>query len=254
MIEITLLIVGIIIAAFVMEAIDAGLGMMYGTILSPVLIIAGYSPFVVVPSIVLSQAIGGVFATVHHHKYKNATFSLRSQDLKIAGFIFTFGLAAVVIGAFVGSIISAFALKLYIAILCILMGIIVITKKKFKFSWKKISLIGLISSFNKALSGGGFGPIVATGNIASGLEAKKAIGITDFAEAPICFASFAAWYILSGYIMPDTNLLIPLCIGAAFGGLTGPYLLSRVKSKKFVTILVGLLAIISGIYILYNLI
>jgi uncharacterized protein len=165
MIEITLLLVATIVIAFIMGAIDAGLGMMYGTVSSPVLIIAGYSAFVVVPSMVLSQVIGGLFATVHHHKYKNATFSLGSQDLKIAGVIFGLGLFAVVIGAFVGSIISAFALKLYIAILCVIMGFLVITKRKFKFSWKKISGIGLISSFNKALSGGGFGPIVSTGKI-----------------------------------------------------------------------------------------
>ena len=41
----------IISAAFVCEMIDSSLGMLYGTILSPVLTIVGFDPLVVVPSI-----------------------------------------------------------------------------------------------------------------------------------------------------------------------------------------------------------
>ena len=231
-----------------METIDAGLGMMYGTILAPVLIISGYDPLLVVPSILLSQAIGGVFATYSHNKYKNAVWNIKSHDLKIAFVIVIFGLIAVGLGVFVGNIISSTYLKTYIGILCIIMGILVLIKHKFKFSWKKITILGLISSFNKALSGGGFGPIVATGNIASGVKEKNSIGITDFAEAPICLASFGIWTYFNGF--PDTPLLLPLCIGASFGGLIGPMLLSKVSSKTKIKIAIGVLALVSGIYML----
>lgn len=244
----------IVISALIMELIDSALGMMYGTVLSPVLIIAGYDPLFVVPSILLSQAIGGFLATYNHNHFKNAEFSLKSNDLKIAIMIFSFGIIAVIIGAYVGSIIKPMYLKAYIGILCVIMGSIVLLKKKFIFSWAKVTFIGIISSFNKALSGGGFGPVVASGQIASGIESKKAIGITDFAEAPICLAAFISWMILNGFNYPPNDLILPLCLGAAIGGIIGPYLLFKAKSKKVVTWLVAILAIASGAYILYNLI
>ena len=48
--------------AFVCEYIDSAIGMGYGTILSPLLIIMGFDPLVAVPAILLSQAFGGLSA------------------------------------------------------------------------------------------------------------------------------------------------------------------------------------------------
>jgi hypothetical protein len=62
--------------------------------------------------------------------------------------------------------------------------------RRFKFSWKKIIGIGLLSAFNKGISGGGFGPIVTGGQIMAGQEQKKAIAITLFSEIPICLVGF----------------------------------------------------------------
>ena len=46
----------IFLGAVICELIDAALGMLYGTILSPVLIIAGFNPILVVPAILFSGA------------------------------------------------------------------------------------------------------------------------------------------------------------------------------------------------------
>ena len=239
-------------SALVMELIDSGLGMMYGTILSPILLITGYDVLTVVPSILLSQACGGFIAIYQHNKFKNADFKRESMDLKIAGLIFGLGIIAIIIGAFVGTHIPKTYLKTYIGILCIIMGSIVLLKGKFIFSWMKISLIGGISAFNKALSGGGFGPIVASGQIASGVETKKAIGITDFAEAPICLVAFISWMFLNSFQYPPSYLIVPLCIGASIGGIFGPFILFKAKSKRLITILVGILAVVSGLWVLYK--
>lgn len=56
----------ILLAAFVCEFIDSSLGMMYGTILSLVLILAGFDPLLAVPSILLSQATWRFSASVFH--------------------------------------------------------------------------------------------------------------------------------------------------------------------------------------------
>ena len=51
----------IALMAFFAAVIDTGLGMCYGAILTPALLIAGYSPEVAVPTVLLSQLIVDVF-------------------------------------------------------------------------------------------------------------------------------------------------------------------------------------------------
>jgi len=250
MIETSVMFLIIILAALIMEIIDSGIGMMYGTLLTPVLILVGYDAKLVVPCVLLSQAIGGFAATYHHHKYKNAEFNWKSEDLKIAAFIFGIGIISVIVGAFIGVKLPKVYLQWYIGILCMVMGSIVLLRKKFNFSWKKIGFIGVLSAFNKSISGGGYGPVVASGNIAAGLKPKKSIGITDFAEAPICFAAFIAWVAFKNWKIPSYDLLIPLSIGAFAGGLIGPILLSKSNSHLLIAKLVAILAIVSGILLI----
>ena len=241
----------IVVLCFILETIDSGIGMLYGTILSPLLIILGFNPLVIIPSILLSQAIGGFAATYHHNKYKNASFKWGTTDIKILCVVLGFGIFALLLGVYVGGAIPTFWLKFYIGLLCIVMGILVVLKRVFTFSWGKIIGLGFISSFNKSFTGGGFGPIMASGQIASGVTEKRAIGITDFCEAPICIMSFVAWIILNGF--NDYIFLLPMCVGAFIGGLTGPYLLSKVKNVKRIKIAVGILAIVSGIIVMLKL-
>lgn len=241
----------LVLVALVCELIDSSLGMMYGTILSPVLIIIGFNPVIVIPSILLSQALGGTVASVQHHRKKNAEFSLKSDDFKIALLIFMLGIAAVFVGVFVGASVSKTFLKTYIGILVLIMGTILLSGKKFSFSWRKITILGIISSFNKALSGGGFGPVVASGQIISGRNGKNAIGTTAFAEVPICLTGFILWSILNKSI-PDYNLLIPLCIGSIMGGYFGPRLLARSRSNEKIIKLVGAITLALGFWMLYQ--
>ena len=56
--------------AFICEFIDSSLGMGYGTILSPVLIIMGFDPLVAIPALLLSQAVGGFTAAIFHHQFE----------------------------------------------------------------------------------------------------------------------------------------------------------------------------------------
>ncbi|HBF87504.1 MAG TPA: sulfite exporter TauE/SafE family protein [Bacteroidales bacterium] len=238
----------LIILALYWEYIDSAFGMLYGTALTPILLIMGYTPTEVVPSILISQAIGGSVASWRHHDKRNAIFNKNSKDFRIALLIFISGIIAVVIGAIIGKVIPAKVLAIYIGFLVIVMGIIILLKQHFKFSWKKVALIGFISSFNKAISGGGFGPLVASGLVISGKSGKSSIGITDFAEAPICFAGFIVWIFLNK--VPDYYLFIPLCVGAAIGGFFGPSTLARIKSNATIVKILGFTSIFLGIWTL----
>ena len=85
-------------AAIIMEFIDSSLGMMYGTVLSPLLILLGVDAKVVVPSLLISQAFGGFTASYRHQKFNNADFTKGTIDHKITTTLIWFGVLASVIG------------------------------------------------------------------------------------------------------------------------------------------------------------
>jgi len=258
----------IILLAFACELIDSSLGMLYGTILSPLLIIVGFDPLVVVPSILLSQAIGGGIASILHHRLKNVDFNVKSElmenlaalgyieslkrnvstDLKVVFCVTILGIIATVVAALTAMSIPKTALKTYIGILVLAMGTILLLRSKFEFSWKKILGIGILSSFNKGISGGGFGPVVTSGQIISGREVKRSISATTLSEAPICIAGFLTYLIKNG--MTTWNLVLLLCIGAIIGALIGPFITAKFKSESKVKISMGILVTLLGIWVL----
>ena len=244
----------IVLGGFVCEFIDASMGMMYGTILSPVLIIAGFEPVLVVPSILLSQALGGFTASIFHQRLRNVNLALKTinpkviakklselgyiesfkrgttKDFKVSLCVVSLGIVATIIAALIAISIPKAALKTYIGILVVAMGIILLLGPEFKFSWKKMVAVGVLSSFNKGISGGGFGPVVTSGQIIAGRDGKSSIGATTFAEAPICIVGFLTFLITKG--LADWSLVIFLSIGALLGAPFGALLTSKIKSEK----------------------
>lgn len=268
--ELTILIV---VIAFIAEFIDSSMGMMYGTILSPLLIIMGFDPLVVVPSILLSQAAGGFTASMFHHKFSNANFRPKTfnptriinkikeigiiksfilgftKDTKIVFIISALGIIATIFSAIIAVSIPKNILTKYIGILVIAMGIVLLSRAKFNFTWKKMLGIGLLSSFNKGLSGGGFGPVVTAGQVISGNDPKAAIASTTLAEAPICVTAFITYYLAKGFT--EWNFLLAMMLGSIAAAPLGAMLTSKIDSTKFKPIL-GILSLVLGVWVLFG--
>ena len=247
-----LLLITIMILAFICEYIDSSLGMGYGTILSPVLLIMGLEPFIVVPSILFSEAFTGCSSTIFHHKRGNVDFGKK----KSKGILALISFMSVI--ATIGSVwiivhgLTKFFIKLYIGVLVILMGLLLLfLKRKFTFSWKKIGAIGILSAFNKSISGGGFGPVVTAGQITSGRRTKKSIGITGACEVTVCVAGFIMYLILNGLI----DLTIGICM-AISGVLATPFATKttmKIKDEIMAKKIVGLICIGLGIFTIIKL-
>lgn len=241
----------LVVVAMVMEFIDSFLGMMYGTVLSPLLILLGYDVKHVVPSILISQAIGGFVASYKHQQLQNANFQSGTIDHKVSTTIIWFGVFASLIGVFISVSIPSKVLNTYIAVLVIAIAIMILLNQTILMTSTKIYLLGFISAFNKALSGGGFGPLVAGGQLVFKNRSEKgAIGSTDFAEAPICLLSFCLWLLIKG--LPPLNLMIPVCLGAMVGGFFGPMALSKIQSRDLLKRCLGVLVLIEGLWVLYK--
>ena len=111
-------IIAIILSGFIMEVIDATLGMGYGTVLTPVLLMVGFDPYQVVPAVLISQLIGDWGAVIFHQRFKNIDFlTEQKKALKIGlsiGFLSCFG---AIIAVFVAVNVSKFLMSLYIGLM-----------------------------------------------------------------------------------------------------------------------------------------
>lgn len=216
-------IVVIIILAFSCEYMDSTLGMGYGTTLTPVFMLMGFQVSEIVPAILVSELCTGLLAGICHHAEGNVNFkpnnngflriheiihpvkyfnSLRSSlpmHLKIALLFGVCSAVGAVTAVYVAVSIPKFWLKMYIGVLVLSMGILILLffNKKLKFSFTKVISMGLLASFNKGISGGGYGPVVTAGQVLSGVEGKSAVGITSLAEAITCFVG-VVMYLLIG--------------------------------------------------------
>ncbi|MEI6499595.1 MAG: hypothetical protein WCP21_01065, partial [Armatimonadota bacterium] len=74
---------GLFLAAFICEYFDSSIGMGYGTTLTPLLMILGFHPLVIVPAVMFSQMVAGLSAGAAHHTLGNASFRRGSRDLHI---------------------------------------------------------------------------------------------------------------------------------------------------------------------------
>lgn len=243
---------GIVIAfsAFAMEVVDATLGMGYGTVLTPVLLIVGFDPVHVVPAVIVSQLAGDFAAAAFHHRFKNVKFtrSGESQDLKVALSLGVLSAVGAVIAVFTAIRISKFHLSLYIGLLVTAIGLVVlalaIRKKSFGFSWPRLLVLGLLASFNKGISGGGYGPIIASGQIVTGIGVKSAIGITSLAEGIVCITAFLCYLLTTG--IPNWSLAAWLSVGVFFSAPIAAFLVRKIEAEHL-KLIIGIVTTLLGV-------
>lgn len=232
--------------AFVCEYIDSTLGMGYGTALTPILLLMGFDPMVVVPSILLSEFATGCTSAFIHQAAGNVRFLPKDfswkllyadsrrfglytalnttlpRALKVAIIIGGSSLVATVAAVFFAISLPSYFVKLYIGIMILTVGIVIVIRgKRHKpFSWLKITMLGAVASFNKGVSGGGYGPIVTGGQLLTGIDGKSAIAITSLAEGLTCCVGFSVYAASQGfshltlapYLLAGALLSVPLSV------------------------------------------
>jgi uncharacterized membrane protein YfcA len=239
--------VSILILAFICEYIDSSLGMGYGTTLTPLLLLMGYTPLQIVPAILLSELFTGLSAAFFHHKFKNSNLSIGNTDLKIALIMAGCSILGTSAAVFIALNLPLFYVKLYIGILIFTMGlfILITLEKKYSFTWRKIVSLGLLAAFNKGISGGGYGPIVTSGQILSGVKLKNAIGITSFAEGLTCLVGVITYLYFTDHII-EWNLAPSLILGALLSVPIAAYTVKKIKSNQL-RFIVGIATLILGL-------
>jgi len=236
---------------FACELIDSGLGMGYGTILTPTLLLVGYQPADIVPTILFSELFSGFTAAFFHNDIRNVDLRVKGQDLKPALLLAGGSVAGVTAGVFLAVSIPQHLLKLLIGCIIFLAGffVVLLSRKIIEYrDWKMLGLAS-VASFNKAVSGGGYGPLVTSGQVLSGVRGKAAVGITSFAEAFTCLIAVTLFLLRGGYL--TLHILIPMVTGALISVPFSVFAINK-ANEDHLRLIIGILTMSMGALTIYK--
>jgi uncharacterized membrane protein YfcA len=221
----------VVLLALFCEYIDSTLGMGYGTTLTPILLLMGYEPVQVVPSVLLSEFLTGILAGFLHQELGNVSFKPGTRPFRVTLVLAACSVVGTLTAVFVAVNIPDWVLKTYIGLLVLAMGVTILltVNRTFGFSWRKLVGLGLLAALNKGLSGGGYGPLVCGGQVLTGMGEREAISITSLAEGLVCMVGVIA-YTLTGNGAVDWGLAPSLVLGAM---LSVPFAALTVKRLSF---------------------
>ncbi|RLC94921.1 MAG: hypothetical protein DRI39_01405 [Chloroflexi bacterium] len=253
----------VLVVSLFCQYLSLSLGAGYGTAVTPIFIIMGFSPVQVVPAVLLSQLAGGLVGGALHHRAGNIDLDFRrdeniknrlrrlgylprSTDAKIVLVLVACGVIGVMIGAVTAVNIPTIVLETYIGVMVLGIGVNLLLPRKVQgtFSWTGIVALGLVSAFNKGVSGGGYVPLVAGGQILSGRGARNSVGSTAVAVAIVCAVGFLTYLLMEGDIY--WRLAVATVIGSVVASPFAALTVRRVNTRRL-TLAIGAATVILGI-------
>jgi hypothetical protein len=254
----------ILFVALMCQYISISIGVGYGIILTPLLLILGLAPLQVVPAVLFSQFAGGTIGSVVHHRLGNIELDLkrdrrsvkgglwgldylpRSNDAKVIAILAIFGVIGVLVGVFTAINIPRIALETYIGAVVLGIGLLILIRlnKKSAFSWRGLTAIGLLGGFNKGISGGAYVVLAAGGQIIVGRETKSSLGSTTMAVTIVCAVGFLSYLLLGGDI--NWILIAATSIGSVIAAPFAALTVKKIATAKL-KLGIGLATTILGI-------
>ncbi len=217
--------------AFLCECVDSSLGMGFGTILSPLLLLMGFEALDVVPSILFSECVTGMMGAVAHHRIQNVDFQPRSRDTRVALALAACAVTGTVAATILAVRLPRWLLQIWIGTLVLVMGVLIVGAfhHPFRFTWPRIAILGTVASFNKGLSGGGYGPLVTGGQMLAGIGVHNAVGITSLSEGITCLIGFVLYIALRPHV--NWSLMLGMTAGAVLALPLAVRFLRRIPEK-----------------------
>jgi len=210
--------------AFLCEFVDSAFGMGFGTILTPLLLVTGFSPTEAVSVVLVSELLTGFGSALFHAKDDNVSFARGSKHLSAAILLSIGSVLGVFIGAPVFLKASTRILTLFIGSIIALSGVAILYCLDHAFHYRRSGVFTLatVAAFNKTLSGGGYGPLITSGQLLVGVEAKAAAAITSLSEGVTCLTASAIFVASRGHynlelliaVLTGSLLAVPLATGS----------------------------------------
>ncbi|MCM8595340.1 sulfite exporter TauE/SafE family protein [Accumulibacter sp.] len=238
-------VLAIFLAALACEFMDSSLGMGYGTTLTPLLLLVHFGPLQIVPAVLLSELVTGVAAGVLHQRDGNVDFLKNVHARRTVLLLGSLSTVGALLAAWVAVSIPRFWLNLAITTIIIAMGVIILLTRKRRIPYRPvgIAVVGAVAAFNKGLSGGGYGPLVTSGQMVAGLPAKHAVAITSVAESVACLVGLLGYRAMGMGIAWE--LAIPMALGALLSVPMATLAVSR-SSEASLRGVVGVVTLVLG--------
>ena len=232
-----------VLVGLIAQVIDGALGMAYGITSSSFLLAVGASPAMASGATHLAEVFTSGVSGVSHLKMGNVNKKL-FFSLLIPGII------GGLIGTYILGNIDGKALKPYISLYLLMMGLYVLSKAfrhiqaRHEINAAKIAPLALFGGLMDTTGGGGWGPIVTTSLVGSGHDPRTTIGSVNFAEffltVTVATALFSildqsVWTIVAG-----------LVIGGLFAAPFAAYITKHLKTKKLLILVGSLISLISA--------
>ena len=242
----------IFLASLLCKYLDSGLGMGYGTALTPLLILSGFEPLKIVPCVLLSDFIAGVSTALMHHRDGNIDFLNDKAARSTVLWLLLLSAVGAVSAVIFAVNIPKLWLEWIIGIIVILVGIVTLATVRQQLQYRKSRMIvlGTVAAFNKGLSGGGYGPLVTAGQVVSGLSPKKAVAVTSCAKSLVSIIGLTAYMVIQKDLY--WAMAVPMCLGAILSVPLATLTVSHL-SERTMRINVGVFTCILGIFVFVKL-
>lgn len=256
--------VAVVLMAGLCLYLSVSIGVGYGTILTPLLLIIGFTPLQVVPAVLVSQVLGATVGGLAHYRVGNIKLDFRrdnelikkrlrglgylprSNDAKVVFILVVCGIAGVLLGAFTALNISMIVLETYIGVMVLGVGLAVLLRKSRKnaMSWSALVIMGIVGAFNKGMTSGGYVPLVTGGQIVGGREAKCSIASTSLAVGIIGAVGFLSYVLVAGgniywWMAAATS------IGAIIAAPLGAFSVKKISGER-IRLVIGITTTILG--------
>jgi uncharacterized protein len=228
----------VLLAAF-FEFMDASAGMGFGTALTPILLVLGFDPKQIVPVVMIQQGVAGLVGAFLHREFENVEWKFKpmSETVKlwfIIGVVGCIAVAVSIVGVYKILHVDKVWIKLYVAVLLVMMGGISLFQGRKDKPYKPKKMIGFaaLAGFNKGVGGGGYGPVVTIGGLIAGVPVKSMLAVTAICEGTVSGFSILVWLaLLSSGVQIDYLLLPSFMIATMFSAIAAPYM-TRVFPEK----------------------
>jgi uncharacterized membrane protein YfcA len=236
-----------ILVGFVAQIVDGTVGMAYGVVSTTALLAAGVSPLRATANIHFAELATTAMTSGFHLRRGNVSWGV-VRTLAIAGGI----------GGLVGASLlviltplNATRVRNVVAVYLLILGLWLIRRairpgQPKEYRTGRAVKFGLLGGTFDAM-GGGWGPIVTSNLVMSGLKPRVAVGssiVAEFMVTVVHSAVFAGF----GDLRPD-RVMLGLLIGGLVAAPIGPHLASRLPARTMI-LGVGSVVVISSILLL----
>lgn len=236
------------VVGFVAQMVDGAIGMAYGISASTALLSMGVPPATASACVHAAETFTTGASGLAHWKFGNI-------DKKLLARLVIPGMIGGALGAYALSSLPGDALKPYIAVYLLLLGIFIVwkavgqTEKREGVEPKAVAPLGLFGGFLDALGGGGWGPLVTSSLLGQGTTPRYAIGTVNLSEFFVTLTISTTFFLTIGLD------LWPIITGLIIGGMiAAPFAAYATKHlpDKVLMIIVGTVVVLLSLRTLLN--